>query len=220
MLTACWSVKGGSGTTVVVASMVLALARAGRPVVAADFAGDLPLALGLADAGGPGLCDWLGAGPDVPRDALARISFATPQGITVIAQGREGAVGDVDADAGRRLTKALLGFQVGSPVIADCGRANTPAVAEFVANADRSLLVIRPCYLALARAVRAPRPTAVVVVRDRQRALSSRDIEDVLGVPVVTEVPWDPEVAKAVDSGLLMSGMPRRLINAVREVAA
>jgi hypothetical protein len=205
---------------VVVASMVLAFARTGRPVVAADFAGDIPLALGLPPGAGPGLCDWLGAGPDVPADALTRISVATPQGITLIAQGRDDAGRDADADAGRRLAKALLTFQVGSPVIADCGRADTPAVAEFVANADRSLLVIRPCYLALARAVRAPRPTAVVVVRDRQRALSSRDIEDVLGVPVVTEVPWDAEVAKAVDAGLLMSGMPRRLINAVREVAA
>src|SRR5690349_10048610 len=52
VLTACWSVKGGSGTTVVAASLVLAALAADRPAVAVDFAGDLPLTLGMPETMG------------------------------------------------------------------------------------------------------------------------------------------------------------------------
>ena len=48
MLIACWSTKGGAGTTVVTAALGLVLARrhpAGALLV--DLAGDLPAALGL-----------------------------------------------------------------------------------------------------------------------------------------------------------------------------
>src|SRR5205823_4979023 len=44
MLISCWSVKGGSGTTVVAAAIALALARS-APVVLADFGGDAPTVL-------------------------------------------------------------------------------------------------------------------------------------------------------------------------------
>jgi CO dehydrogenase nickel-insertion accessory protein CooC1 len=74
MLTACWSVKGGSGTTVVAAGLVLGLAAVDRAVVAADFGGDLPAVLGVAEPAGPGLLDWLDAGPSVPADGLGRIT--------------------------------------------------------------------------------------------------------------------------------------------------
>jgi MinD-like ATPase involved in chromosome partitioning or flagellar assembly len=221
VLTACWSVKGGSGTTVVAASLVLTLASSGRPVVAADFAGDLPLVLGGVEPAGQGISDWLRAGPEVPGDALARLAHATAEGITLLAQGREhDAINAVGADAGARLAQALRAFRVGSPVVADCGVARSAAVAAFIEHADRSLLVLRPCYLALSRAVKAPRPTAVVMVTERRRALSVRDVEDVLGVPVVTEIAWEPEIASAVDGGLLSRGLPRRLTDAMRVVAA
>ncbi|HUR78428.1 MAG TPA: hypothetical protein VMZ22_10805 [Acidimicrobiales bacterium] len=221
VLTACWSVKGGSGTTVVAASLVLALASAGRPVVAADFAGDLSLTIGLPDATGQGVLDWLSAGPDVPSDALARIARPTAEGITLIGQGHsDPAAGPAGAEAGARLARALRGFRVGSPAVADCGRMAGGAVQGFVEHADRSLLVMRPCYLALHRAMCAPRPTAVVLVTERQRSLSARDIEDVLGVPVVTRIAWEPEIARAVDTGLLACGLPKRLSEAMRAVAA
>jgi len=48
VLIACWSTKGGAGTTVVTAALGLVLARrhpAGALLV--DLAGDLPAALGL-----------------------------------------------------------------------------------------------------------------------------------------------------------------------------
>ncbi|MEY2426780.1 MAG: hypothetical protein QOI61_2352 [Actinomycetota bacterium] len=221
MLTACWSVKGGSGTTVVAATLVLGALRAGRAVVAADLAGDLPGVLGLADPAGPGLLDWLDAGGDVPADALARIAHDTPHGVTVIPRGGEARHGPGrDADAGRRLADALRAVRAGGPVIADCGRPDSPAAAALVDASDRSLLVLRPCYLALRRAVQAPRPTAVVLVTEPDRSLCARDVEDILGVPIAAEIAWDPGVARAVDSGLLSVRVPRPLATAMRRVAA
>jgi MinD-like ATPase involved in chromosome partitioning or flagellar assembly len=219
MLSACWSVKGGCGTTVVTATLLLGAAAAGRHVVGADFGGDLALALGLPEPAGPGVLDWLAAGPDVPADALGRIAHDTSHGITLIPRGDDAGV-PVDADAGRRLARAIRTVRAGGPVVADVGRVASPAAAAFVAHADRSLLVLRPCYLALQRANNAPRPTAVVLVAERGRHLNARDIEAILGVPVVAEIDWDERIAHAVDQGLLRQAIPRPLLHAMRTVAA
>ena len=218
MLTACWSVKGGSGTTVVTAGLLLATASAGRHVVGADFGGDLALALGLPEPAGPGLLDWLAAGADVPKDALGRIAHDTSHGITLLPRGN--AATRAEGDAGRRLAKSIRTVRAGGPVIADCGRVDSAAVEAFVAAADRSLLVLRPCYLALQRANVAPRPTAVVLVGEPQRRLTGRDVEAILGVPVLAEIAWHPQIAHAVDEGLLRKPLPRQLAQAMRAVAA
>jgi len=221
MLTACWSVKGGSGTTVVAATLVLGLAGVGRSVVAADFAGDLPAVLGVADPGGPGLLDWLDAGPGVPPDGLSRIAHVSENGITIVPSGEWSTrVGAGDVDAGTRLARGLRTVRAAAPVIADCGKVDSAALRAFVAAADRSFLVLRPCYLALRRAVHAPRPTAVVLVNEPDRSLGIADVEDVLGVPVVAAINWEPGIARAVDAGLMSARLPRRLASALREVAA
>jgi MinD-like ATPase involved in chromosome partitioning or flagellar assembly len=220
MLTACWSVKGGSGTTTIAAALTMALAHHGRSVVAADFAGDLPVALGLPSPTGPGLRDWLDAGAQVPADGLARI--AQREGaITVVPRGAwSTGAGRADTEAAARLATALCALPPGGPVVADCGLATSPGLRAFVDAADRSLLVVRACYLALRRAVDAPRPTAIVVVREPGRSLSPTDIEDTLGVPIATVVDWDPQVAHAVDTGLLRTRLPRRVVQSLRSVAA
>ena len=76
MLLSCWALKGGVGTTVVTAALGLTLDRAGHDVLLVDLAGDLPAALGLPEPDGPGLTDWLAAGPDVPADGLGRIELS------------------------------------------------------------------------------------------------------------------------------------------------
>ena len=49
------------------------------------------------------------------------------------------------------------------------------------------------------------RPTGVVLIDEPGRALTSRDVEHALGVPVVAEARLDPAVARAVDAGLARS---------------
>jgi hypothetical protein len=88
------------------------------------------------------------------------------------------------------------------------------------AAATLSLLVIRPCYLALRRALAAPiRPSGVILVEEPGRSLGPSDVSDVLGVPVRARVPWDRAVARSVDAGLLAARVPRNLERAVREAA-
>ena len=90
----------------------------------------------------------------------------------------------------------------------------------MVAAADRSLLVLRPCYLALRRAVSFEvRPTGVVLVAEAGRAITAPDVEDALGVPVVAEVLVTDAIARAVDAGLLASRLPRSLVRDLRAVA-
>ena len=89
----------------------------------------------------------------------------------------------------------------------------------MAAGAQTSLLVLRPCYLGLRRALAAPvRPSGVVLITDGARALGRRDVEDVLGVPVRAEIAIEEAVARAVDAGLLARRVPRPLERALRPI--
>ncbi len=89
MFTICWSVKGGSGTTVVAAGLAVLLRRTASQVVALDLAGDLPAALGVAEPPGPGVHEWLAAAPDVGVEALLSLGSIC-DGIRIVATGAGG----------------------------------------------------------------------------------------------------------------------------------
>ncbi|HET6948815.1 MAG TPA: hypothetical protein VFI47_00465 [Acidimicrobiales bacterium] len=207
--------KGGAGTTVVATALALVLARRDPAgAVLADLAGDVPAVLGVPEPSSPGLTGWLAAGVDVPADALRRIEVEASPGLGLLPRG-EG-----DLVPGRGPVLAQLLDHSPRPTVVDCGRADTPVAAEVISRARRSLLVTRPCYLALRRARYAPlRPTGVIVVREPGQVLSSDDVAQVVGAPVVTEVACDPAVARAVDAGLLVSRLPRSLVRALADAA-
>lgn len=206
MLVACWSSKGGAGTTVVAASLALIFARRPRGSVLVDLAGDAPAALGLPEPEGPGVAGWLAAGPEVPADALHRLEHQASEGLVLLPRG----VGPLAADRAEVLT-ALLAAD-GRPVVADCGADPGGAALTLAAGATRSVLVTRACFLSLRRAVAAPlRPSEVVLLREPGRSLTRDDVEECLGAPVVAEVTVDPGVARAVDAGLLATRLPRGL---------
>lgn len=216
MLVACWSAKGGSGTTVVAVSLASVLARRAGCAVIADLAGDVPAVLGLPESSGPGLGDWLAAGDAVPADALARIEIEGPGGLRVLPTG-DGVVG---ANAGRGDVLAALLASDARPVVADCGSMPSGARLAIAASAAVSLLVLRPCYLALRRAAAFPlRPSGVVLVDEVGRQLTAADIEAVLNVPVRAIVDVDPAIANAVDTGSLGARLPRRLHRSLRHAA-
>jgi MinD-like ATPase involved in chromosome partitioning or flagellar assembly len=212
MLIACWSVKGGSGTTVVSAALGLALASERDGCLLADLAGDLPAALGVPDPDGPGLTEWLDAGADVPDDALGRLEVEVGQGVSLLPAGRARA----DKPARAELLASLLASDRRT-VIVDCGSSPSDTAMAVAGAAGLSLLVLRPCYLALRRALAAPlEASAVVLVGEPQRSLQRADVEDVLGLRVRALVPWRAAVATAVDAGLLARGLPSPLERALR----
>lgn len=207
MLVACWSSKGGSGTTVVAVSLAVLLARrTSEGALLADLAGDCPAALGLPEPSGPGLAGWLGAGDEVPADALSRLEEPAGPGLSLVPRG-SGALSPGRAD----VLTALLAADA-RPVVADCGAEPSGAALAVAAGATRCVLVTRACFLSLRRALSAPlRPSEIVLVTEPGRSLGRLDVEDCLGAPVVAEVAVDPKVARAVDSGLLATRLPRSL---------
>jgi hypothetical protein len=222
VLITCWSVKGGVGATVVAASLALATAAAATEgVVLVDLGGDAPHALGLREPDGPGLAEWLRAGPDAPPDALGRLLVPAVARLDVLPRGR----GPLTEERVRVLAALLAQDQ--RSVVVDAGRLDGPEGAPEVAvgralasAAERSILVVRPCQLGLFRARRLPlEPTAVVVVREPARALSSADVAAVIGAPVVAELAVDPAVARTVDAGLLATRMPRAYAAAMERLA-
>jgi MinD-like ATPase involved in chromosome partitioning or flagellar assembly len=201
-------VKGGSGTTVVAASLALLAASAPDGALLVDFAGDAAAALGLPEPAGPGLCDWLAAGADVGTDALEHLSIPAAAGLRLLPIGCT-TVDPVPTSRFQELARHLRDRP--EAVVADLGVLR-PALAPVLGRADASLLVLRPCYLALRRAhSTATRPTGIVLVTEPGRALGRRDVEEVIGVRVLAEVDVDPTVARAVDAGLLGSRLPRSL---------
>lgn len=213
MLIACWSVKGGSGTTVVTAGMAAVLARSTpEGVLAVDLGGDLPAALGVPEPSGPGVVEWSSAS-GVGPDGLARLETEVCPGLRLIHAGQ----GWLDAEGGERLCATLSS---GRNVVVDCGSSGLEGGLAVAAGSALSLLVLRPCYLALRRALAATiRPSGVVLVTEPGRSLGARDVEDVLGVPVRAEIAWDPAIARSVDAGVLGARIPRGLERALRRAA-
>jgi MinD-like ATPase involved in chromosome partitioning or flagellar assembly len=221
VLIACWAAKGGAGTTVVATALARVLS-AGAPAGAllADLAGDVPAVLGLPDPPGPGLADWLTAGEDVPPDALTRLEVEGPAGLRVLPwAGGPPATAALGLDERASVLAAVLAADP-RPAVVDCGTGPVGAGLVAASAATTSLLVLRPCYLALKAALRAPlRPSGIVLVAEPGRALGPPEVEDVLGVPVRAVVGADPAVARAVDAGSLGDHLPRRLERAVRGAA-
>jgi MinD-like ATPase involved in chromosome partitioning or flagellar assembly len=204
VLISCWSSKGGAGTTVVAASLALLLARRGPAgALLADLRGDAPAALGVPEPSSPGIAGWLAAGADVPPDALARLEERLPDGLALLPRGRD------DLEPGRADLLAALLARDARPVVADCGAEPDGAALVVASAATRSVLVTRPCFLSLRRALLA----------EAGRSLSRRDVEDCIGAPVVAEVSVDPAVARAVDAGLLATRLPRGLVRELGRAA-
>jgi cellulose biosynthesis protein BcsQ len=204
VIVTCWSVKGGSGTSVVAAALAVQLASE-RTVLAIDLAGDMPAVLGLATPDGPGVLDWLHAGSGVGEAALDGLATPAAAGLRVVHRGH-----DEPDRQGRWAALAEVLTGMAGDVVIDAGRSPLPVPLAHVTA--ESVLVLRPCYLALRRASASiDRPSGVVLIDEPGRALGRRDVEQVLGVRVIAEAGTDPAVARAVDAGLLAARLPATL---------
>lgn len=208
MLIVYWAAKGGAGTSVLVAAHALVAADA-APVMVVDLAGDLPDVLGVAHPEA-GVAEWLAAGESVPADALDRIAQPVAPNVSLLARG-EGPL-----TSPRLVVLASLLRRHPLTVIVDAGSSPCGARDVMTHVADRSILVTRPCYLAIRHQIRLGlAPTEVAVVREKYRSLCDDDVAKAVGAPVRTTVDVDPKVASAVDAGMLATRLPRALRRAV-----
>lgn len=229
MLITCWSVKGGTGVSVVSAALAGLLAQRRGAATIVDFGGDQPAILGLAEPAGSGVLNWCDstAGPE----ALARLSLEVASDLELIPMGRgRGMTAPERASELVRALESLPGVVVvdaGEPMDGDHDAGVTEAglpgherqrhPAEHLREAGSSLLVTTSCYVALRRAARTGiSADGVVLLSEPGRALDKRDVEQVLGVPVVGVVESDPAVRRAVDSGRLIRRVPASLSKGLR----
>lgn len=90
--------------------------------------------------------------------------------------------------------------------------AGTIATAGTAGDEDARYAVVRgPCYLALATLVAQTDLgfDGVVLVAEEGRSLSTRDVVEIAGLPVVATVPVHPRIAQSVDAGVLVTGSLR-----------
>lgn len=203
MLTTCWSAKGGVGTSVVAATLALRTAASGVDCLLVDLDGDQPAILGLPTPSAPGVSDWLGVGAEVPVDALAQLELPVTDRLSLLPRG-----GAETGFTEERLA-VLASVLAASPRVCVVDAGSTPTVSRWWEGVGASLLVVRPCYLALRRLTSVDPATELVVVEEQGRALTTADVRSALGLVVRCRVPWDPAVARAVDAGLLASRLPR-----------
>lgn len=223
MLITCWSVKGGSGTTVVAASLALIAASHGVDTCVVDLAGDIPAALGISEPCGPGIGHWLCAAPNVPVASLKHLEIPVTEHLNLLPLGQSlgqpvvPSIADVGGTPAERVPEAMAGYwsefvdylvTSERTYIVDGGsRGLDPAIRR---QASHDVLVLRGCYLAIRRvAALTQRPSEVVLISEPGRALRRPEVETSAGAPIVAEIPWDPVVARAIDSGLLASRLPR-----------
>ena len=84
------------------------------------------------------------------------------------------------------------------------------SVVEADGPVEHYVVLRGPCYVALSTLLTAGRRfDGVILMIEPGRALSERDVTDVLGIPVVATIPVDPAIARTIDAGLLLSRLHR-----------
>jgi len=88
-----------------------------------------------------------------------------------------------------------------------------PGVADGFDMPGELIWVTRPCYLAIAKlaALNDISAKGLVVINEPGRSLTARDIGNAASLPVLAQVPFDPAVSRAIDSGLLASRVPKSM---------
>ena len=205
MFTILSSPKGGTGTSVVAASLAI-VSSSSSPTLLVDLAGDQAAILGMPEP--PiGLSDWANGMTYREFDEIVSLCHDNLH----LAPTGSFDFEVLNANAWGNLTQALsMKHSEGYNIIVDLGRADIPLVLRKIV--DTCYLVTRPCYLSLRRAVDLePAFTGVIVVNEPGRVLTSRDVESVLKIKCVAEIPYSNDISRRVDSGLLKSRLPTPL---------
>lgn len=198
-----FSAKGGVGCSVAAAATAGISSRR-APTLLVDLHGELSSILGLEPAA-DGLSGWFQTEAAAP-DLLRRLEVPVTDRLSLLPNGGRRSLGAPDR---YQLLADLLRVEQ-RQVVVDVGTLGLSAV-PLVAQASRSVLVTRACYLALRAAQSGPSPDHVLLVREAGRALNANDVAVAIGAPVAAVVPWDPAVARAVDAGVLLRRLPRSL---------
>jgi secretion/DNA translocation related CpaE-like protein len=209
---------GGAGASTVAAAVALAAAPGVLLVDADPWGAGLDLLLGAERAEGLRWPELTGLRGRVDGDALAA---ALPEvgGVHVLAASRS-APAPVPDDALAAVVEAARAG--GRPVVVDLPRAGSGPPGEVVlADADLAVLVV-PARLRAATAARllvqAPGSgwsTARLVVRSVAGGLSREEVADVVGRPVLGDLPHDRSAVPRGERGEPPAVSPRSPLGAL-----
>ena len=202
MLIILSSPKGGSGTSVVTASLAI-VSSSSTPTLLVDLAGDQAAIMGLPEPP-VGIKDWTNG---MTHREFDEILIACNDNLQLAPFGSS-AVEIFSTSAWGNLARELMQRESnGVNIIIDFGQGDLPLA--FNKLTDMHFMVTRPCYLSLRRAVNIEQKfSGVIVVQEHDRVLTTSDVESVMKLKCVAEVPYSSEISRRVDSGLLKSRLP------------
>lgn len=206
--------KGGSGKTMICATLARHLARQGRSVLVVDLDTNpgLSLSLGLpgAEAGLPPEAleahdganyGWHLAEGITPFEAVERYSRVGPDGVHVLAVGK---IASPDKSAAKMSVTAVLQILLGlgTPgwdVLADMEGGPTTPFERYHSFADDVMVIVGPAWRSAMTARR-----LLPMVGDRNAMVVANrfgDEPDHLGLTPHVRIPFDPCVAEAERQG-------------------
>lgn len=212
MLVIMSSVKGGVGTSVTSAALALLLSRdTSRTTYLVDIGGgDQPDILGL-----PAISDGLGTWLSAPDRRLSDLAVGVTDTLRLVPTGDRPFPAKSSWMA--PLALALDDLRSTANVVVDAGQLDTTDHLDPLA--DRRLMVMRPCYVALRHVVTAVnRWNGLVLVRPPDRVLTTRDVASVCDMPLAAEITMTPDVSRAVDAGVLRSRLPSGLMRSLMPI--
>lgn len=203
MIATMWALKGGQGTSTT-AAMTAVGASADRPALLVDLCGD-QTSLFRMGRQQEGIAEW-STGRHTAGELRHHAVHVTDT-LRLLPRGR----GPIDPVRAQELFDWLISAHPIKPVIVDAGTLDPETGGEARDHRLRhiaaevagvSILVTRPCYLALRRcSLNTLSPTGVAMVADGRRALGPVEIEQAAGAPVLAAIPFDHDVALAADGG-------------------
>ncbi|MEI7507095.1 MAG: hypothetical protein WCK23_09790 [Actinomycetes bacterium] len=205
MLIILSSPKGGSGTSVVAASLAIA-SSSSTPTLLVDLAEDQAAIMGLPEPP-VGLSDWVNG---MTHHDFEEILITCNDNLQLAPSGSS-AIEILSTTAWTNLAQEVMQKESdGYNIIIDFGQANLPLAFNKLAHTH--YMVTRPCYLSLRRAVNLDQKfSGVIVVQEHDRVLTTSDVESVLKLKCAAEVPYSSDISRRVDSGLLKSRLPAPL---------
>lgn len=211
--------RGGAGASVFATALAL-VAHDALLVDVDPWGGGIDLALGSEGEAGLRWPDLALQGGRLGYAAL-REALPARRDVTVLSAGRAGR--EVDEGALRAVIDA--GCRGGATVICDVPRRATPAAEAAVDTADLVVLVttadVRSCAATAALGqwlVEANQNVGLVVRGPAPGGLTSVDVANIVGLPLLAAMRPQPRLAAALEHGGLSLGRRSPLTSAARRV--
>lgn len=172
--------RGGQGTSTIAATLAVLAAGHGPTQLVPDDPRSTAALMGVAVALDE---EWVEVCPNLTMATNGHHVVLTGHPATTVIDGGRIPNGPFDEDT-------------------------TPPVA--IDGLERYAVLRGPCYVAISSLLATGRRfDGVILLTEPGRALSERDVTDVLGTPVVATIPIEAAIARSIDAGLLLSSLHR-----------